>query len=194
MTDKHALFPLKSVLMPHCTLDLQIFEARYLDMVSRCFKQDEGFLVVGLENGPEVGSGNLRFNALGCEARIIDWEQRDNGLLGIRVEGRRRGRASAVVVAEDGLITGEVEWLGEESDAPTGPEHDDFLALRDTLLEHPLAAGLDLSPVRDSQQALAYQLAYLLPFSLEQKAALIAIDGAAERLEQIGNWLEVMQA
>ena len=70
-----------------CPLDLQIFEARYLDMVSRCFRQQQGFVVVGLESGSEVGSGNLRFGAIGCEARIIDWQQRDNGLLGIRVLG-----------------------------------------------------------------------------------------------------------
>lgn len=41
-----ALFPLNAVLFPGCTLDLQIFEARYLDMISRCMKQDCGFGVV----------------------------------------------------------------------------------------------------------------------------------------------------
>ena len=30
------LFPLNTVLFPGCVLDLQIFEARYLDMSSRC--------------------------------------------------------------------------------------------------------------------------------------------------------------
>ena len=33
-----ALFPLNTVLFPGCTLDLQIFEARYLDMIGRCMK------------------------------------------------------------------------------------------------------------------------------------------------------------
>ncbi|MEB3735215.1 hypothetical protein ULF88_16675 [Halopseudomonas pachastrellae] len=89
MSEATALFPLKFLLVPGCHLDLQIFEARYLDMVSRCFRQQQGFVVVGLESGSEVGSGNLRFGAIGCEARIIDWQQRDNGLLGIRVGGRR---------------------------------------------------------------------------------------------------------
>lgn len=32
------LFPLDTVLFPGCVLDLQIFEARYLDMVSQCLK------------------------------------------------------------------------------------------------------------------------------------------------------------
>ena len=56
MSDKTALFPLKTVLLPGCTLDLQLFEARYLDMVSRCFKAGEGFVVVALEKGPESGT------------------------------------------------------------------------------------------------------------------------------------------
>ena len=38
-----ALFPLNTVLFPGCTLDLQLFEARYLDMISRCMKKGEGF-------------------------------------------------------------------------------------------------------------------------------------------------------
>ena len=40
------LFPLNTVLFPGCVLDLQIFEARYLDMISRCMKQGSGFGVV----------------------------------------------------------------------------------------------------------------------------------------------------
>ena len=40
------LFPLNTVLFPGCILDLQIFEARYLDMISSCMKQGGGFGVV----------------------------------------------------------------------------------------------------------------------------------------------------
>ncbi len=194
MNDRYAVFPLKTVLLPQCTLDLQIFEARYLDMVSRCFKQERGFFIVGLEAGPEVGSGNLKFSALGCEARIIDWQQRDNGLLGIRVLGNRRGRIQEVAVADDGLVNAEVYWLPEAADAPPGEGHVDLLALRESLLQHPLGAGLGLPEVSASQQALAYQLAYLLPFSLEQKTALLAIEDPGRRLDQIDEWLHAMQS
>lgn len=194
MSDHFALFPLKSVLLPSCTMDLQIFEARYLDMISRCFKQDRGFVVVGLESGPETGSGNLRFTALGCEARIIDWQQQDNGLLGIRVQGHRRGKIRDVAVANDGLVTGGIDWLEESPDMAPTDEHADLLALRDSLLQHPMAAGLGLPSVEHSQQALAYQLAYLLPFSIDQKAALLAMGSPAARLEQITDWLQALQS
>ena len=53
------LFPLNTVLFPGCFLDLQIFEARYLDMISRCMKQGEGFGVVCILEGEQVGKARL---------------------------------------------------------------------------------------------------------------------------------------
>lgn len=194
MTHRCALFPLKSILLPGCVMDLQIFEARYLDMVSRSFKRDEPFLIVPLESGPEAGTGDLRFGELGCEARIIDWQQRDNGLLGIRVQGMRRGRVSAPQVAADALVTAQVAWLEEPDDVPLQPEHEDLRVLHAALLDHPIAEGLGLPPLADSQQQLSYQLAFLLPFSLDQKSVLMGMNAPAERLRQITDWLERMQA
>ncbi|PKM31854.1 MAG: ATP-dependent protease [Gammaproteobacteria bacterium HGW-Gammaproteobacteria-11] len=194
MNDTCALFPLKSILLPDCVMDLQIFEARYLDMVSRSFKQGEDFLIVPLDTGPEVGNGDLRFSAIGCEALIVDWQQRDNGLLGIRVKGGRRARIRAAEVAADGLVRGVPDWLPEAPDAPLDDQHDDLMTLHGTLMEHPLAEGLGLPPVAGSQQRLGYQLAFLLPFDLDQKVALLATDSAALRLELINDWLEQMQA
>ncbi|WP_022961328.1 LON peptidase substrate-binding domain-containing protein [Halopseudomonas pelagia] len=194
MIDRRALFPLKSILLPGCVMDLQIFEARYLDMVSRCFKRDESFLIMPLESGPETGLGDLRFAAIGCEARIVDWQQRDNGLLGLRVEGCRRGHVSAVKVATDGLVTGQVLWLEEQPDQVLDSQHEDLKALHAALLDHPIAEGLGLPALMDSQQQLSYELVFLLPFSLEQKSALLATESPGERLQQISEWLELMQA
>lgn len=47
------LFPLNTVLFPGCILDLQIFEARYLDMIGRCMKKGEGFGVVCILDGED---------------------------------------------------------------------------------------------------------------------------------------------
>ena len=49
---KLPLFPLDTVLFPGCTLDLQIFEARYLDMVSSCLKAGHGFGVAPARDVP----------------------------------------------------------------------------------------------------------------------------------------------
>ncbi len=63
-----ALFPLNTVLFPDCILDLQIFEARYLDMIGRCMKQGSGFGVVCILEGEEVGTAAQGYAQIGCEA------------------------------------------------------------------------------------------------------------------------------
>jgi len=68
------LFPLNTVLFPGCVLDLQIFEARYLDMISRCMKQGSGFGVVCIVEGDEVGEAASSFSAIGCEALVRDFQ------------------------------------------------------------------------------------------------------------------------
>lgn len=189
----YPLFPLNTVLFPGCILDLQIFEARYLDMVSACMKRGEGFGVVTILEGEEVGEAASRFSALGCEALIRDFQQRANGLLGIRVEGGRRFRVGRVEVQPNQLTLAEVEWLAEREDVPLLAEHADLAALLAALAEHPLVAGLAMGGVVASQQALANQLAYLLPFSTEQKLQVLLQDEPLQRLEQIQGLLDQLQ-
>ncbi|WP_101757630.1 LON peptidase substrate-binding domain-containing protein [Oceanicoccus sp. KOV_DT_Chl] len=87
------LFPLGSVLFPQGRMSLQIFEPRYLDLVSRCLKDDSGFGVVWLRQGREVHKPEQavdpRFAQVGCYATIVDWDSLPNGLLGITIEGNK---------------------------------------------------------------------------------------------------------
>lgn len=187
------LFPLHTVLFPGCQLDLQIFEARYLDMISRCMKQGEGFGVVCIVEGDEVGEAVERIAQIGCEARITDFQQRPNGLLGIRVQGGRRFRVKQAQVLPDKLTVAQVEWLGEQPGGPLGEEHEDLLALLAALAEHPMVASLDMAPSADSQAELADKLGYLLPFGAEQKVALLAEPDASVRLDMLQAWVDELQ-
>jgi len=187
------LFPLNTVLFPGCMLDLQIFEARYLDMLGRCMKQGEGFGVVCIVEGEEIGEAASRFAAVGCEALIRDWQQLPNGLLGIRVEGGRRFRVSQAEVQRDQLTLAEVDWLAEAEESPLRAEHADLAALLNALAEHPLVAALGMGGVVTGQQALANQLAYLLPFAPEQKLELLELGEPQRRLEQIQKLLDRLQ-
>ena len=49
------LFPLSTVLYPGGPLPLRIFEARYLDMISDCMKNEQCFGVVLIRDGSESG-------------------------------------------------------------------------------------------------------------------------------------------
>ncbi|EJN35676.1 peptidase S16, lon domain protein [Pseudomonas sp. GM84] len=187
------LFPLDTVLFPGCLLDLQIFEARYLDMIGRCMKQGTGFGVVCILEGEQVGKAPPVVASIGCEAQIRDFVQQDNGLLGIRVEGVRRFELGQTEVQKDQLLLGEVHWLPEQPDSPLTEQDDDLLALLVALGEHPMVEALDMPRDVDGRQALANQLAYLLPFMEEDKLDLLAIDSPAERLAEIQKLLERIQ-
>ena len=188
-----ALFPLNTVLFPGCLLDLQIFEARYLDMIGRCMKQGGGFGVVCILEGEQVGKAPQGVANIGCEALIRDFQQQDNGLLGIRVEGVRRFRVEQTEVEKDQLLVAEVQWLPERPDTPLNEFDADLLALLMALGEHPMVASLDMPKAVDGKQSLANQLAYLLPFMEEDKLGLLAIDSPQQRLEAIQSLLERIQ-
>ncbi|MER2298321.1 MAG: LON peptidase substrate-binding domain-containing protein [Pseudomonas sp.] len=187
------LFPLNTVLFPGCLLDLQIFEARYLDMIGRCMKQGTGFGVVCIVEGEQVGKAPPVVASIGCEALIRDFVQQENGLLGIRVEGVRRFELNQTEVQKDQLLVGEVNWLTEHPDSPLTEHDDDLLALLVALGEHPMVESLDMPRDVDGRQALANQLAYLLPFVEEDKLDLLAIGSPGQRLEEIQKLLERIQ-
>ena len=187
------LFPLSTVLFPGCVLDLQIFEARYLDMIARCMKQGTGFGVVCILDGREVGDAPQDIARIGCEALIRDFQQQDNGLLGIRVEGGRRFEVLSTEVQRDQLLLAEVEWLEEVPEQPLQEEDQDLLALLKALAEHPMVAALNMSTEVAGQQSLANQLAYLLPFAEADKIELLQVDDPQQRLDGIQVLLDEIQ-
>ena len=187
------LFPLNTVLFPGCVLDLQIFEARYLDMIARCMKQGTGFGVVCILEGEEVGDAPQGIARVGCEALVRDFQRQDNGLLGIRVEGGRRFEVLDTELQRDQLMVAEVEWLDESPEQPLSEEDQDLLALLKALAEHPMVAALNMNTEVAGQQSLANQLAYLLPFTEEDKLELLLVNDPQQRLDGIQVLLDEMQ-
>ena len=187
------LFPLKTVLFPGCVLDLQIFEARYLDMIARCMKQGTGFGVVCILEWREVGDAPQDIAGIGCEALIRDFQQQDNGLLGIRVEGGRRFEVLSTELQRDQLLVAQVEWLSEIPEQPLQDEDQDLLALLKALAEHPMVAALNMNTEVAGQQSLANQLAYLLPFAEADKIELLQVDDPQQRLDGIQVLLDEIQ-
>ena len=187
------LFPLKTVLFPGCVLDLQIFEARYLDMIARCMKQGTGFGVVCILEGREVGDAPQDIAGIGCEALIRDFQRQDNGLLGIRVEGGRRFEVLSTELQRDQLLVAQVEWLSEIPEQPLQDEDLDLLALLKALAEHPMVAALNMNTEVAGQQSLANQLAYLLPFAEADKIELLQVDDPQQRLDGIQVLLDEIQ-
>lgn len=85
------MFPLSSVLFPGAVLPLQIFESRYMAMLSAVAEGDRTFGVVLIERGSEAGGGDQRFD-VGTVARLARLNPLEHGRVGILVVGTYRFR------------------------------------------------------------------------------------------------------
>jgi hypothetical protein len=187
MSDKSRelpLFPLGVVLFPGGPLPLRIFETRYIDMVRRCLREESGFGVVLIAEGPEA-RGAARFVEIGTEASIVDFNRLDDGLLGITGIGRERFRVTGAWRQPDGLNVARVESLAPEPAMAVPPEYG-FMAdvLRKVLPElGDLYAAL---PRRFEDAAwVGHRLAELLPLAMPDKQALLEMQDPLERLAAI---------
>lgn len=106
------LFPLGTVLFPRGPLPLRIFEPRYLAMVSRCLREDGEFGVVHIVDGRDTGQVSTA--QVGTLARITDWYQGSDGILGVTARGTRKFRVERMWREADGLYMGAVEILPDE--------------------------------------------------------------------------------
>ena len=184
MSERIALFPLRTVLFPHGVLPLRIFETRYLDMIRRCMRESTGFGVVLIREGGEVGAvGELA--PIGCFARIVDFGQLPDGLLSIIARGEQRFRILGRDRQPDGLHVAEVEWLPDQS-ATLQPG--EYVELR-TLLASVLDELGETYPCGDRQMSdalwVAGQLGQLLPVSTVYRQQLLERDAVRERLARL---------
>ncbi|HET7395660.1 MAG TPA: LON peptidase substrate-binding domain-containing protein [Gammaproteobacteria bacterium] len=183
-----ALFPLNTVLFPDGPLPLRIFEPRYLDMVSRCLKQDQGFGVCLIEQSKETGRAHT--HDVGTLARIADWSGGEDGMLHILAHGRQRFRVHELRTQQDGLNLAEVELLDAE---PTTflPETAYPLAelLRQIMTQVPeYYRGIE--PRYDDASWVSYRLAELLPLPLAQRQYFLELSNPVQRLEILQTLVE----
>jgi Lon protease-like protein len=174
------LFPLNAVLFPGGPLPLRIFEPRYLDMVSRCMREQTGFAVVLLGDGEEATEATS-FAAIGTEARIVDFDRLEDGLLGISCIGRERVRVVEAWRGADGLNRGRVLDIAADPRVPVPPE---LAFLAEVVLQVLPEAGDAYRHVerRDDAGWVSNRLAELLPLELAHKQELLELTDPLARL------------
>lgn len=181
--DTVPLFPLKTVLFPGGVLPLRIFEARYVDMVGRCLRNDEPFGVLAIVEGSEAGPARTR--GVGTLARIVDFRRGDDGLLGIVALGGERFEAAAIDVQPDGLYVGRVEVLEREPRLDLPERHRDLARLVQRVLPSLGDSVRHMTAAYDDATWVGYRLAEMLPLSVDDKQTYLEMNDAAERLERL---------
>ena len=190
-TNNIPLFPLNIVLFPGGRFDLQIFERRYIDLVSHCMRTGTGFGICLLKSGDETNGNNLNqtvYNT-GTYAKIVDWDQLESGLLGITVEGAVKFVAQDFWKEEDDVLHASVEFSDIEStEADVIPLGDEYTALSELLRnleDHPLVAGRNLSIDYSDLRQLGWRLSELIPLGIDVRQELLELNDPVERLSKI---------
>ncbi len=180
-TNNVPIFPLSTVLFPEGVLLLRIFETRYLDMVSRCLKQDVPFGVCMIADGSEVGEAANCYQ-IGTLAKIINWDQTKGGVLAIEALGCQRFKILDSDISKQELITASIQLLG---DAPSVPIPDELVTLtgmlRNVLNKNKRSAILDDKQFHDANW-VGYRLTEVLPMENVIRQRLLEIDDPIERL------------
>jgi uncharacterized protein len=187
------LFPLQSVLFPGALLPLKVFEARYLDLIGQCLRENTAFGVVCLRQGREAGRERVSFEPLGVIARVDEVDAEQAGILRVRCTGMQRFEISGAPRQQsDGL------WLADVSTLPDDDAMPPDAALLPTV--QALASAIDalreqgatpfIEPYRfDDAGWVANRWCEILPIPLAAKQRLMALPEPQLRLRLVDEYL-----
>tara|TARA_B110000503_G_scaffold138062_1_gene223473 strand:- start:254 stop:850 length:597 start_codon:yes stop_codon:yes gene_type:complete len=183
-----ALFPLSSVLVPHGFMALQIFEQRYIDLVADCMRNDCGFGVIWLRQGSEIskqGIDTVDVGDYGTYARIVDWDQLANGLLGITVQGCERVHVDGVWRENNGLVKADVQCEPLLLPVPMLDAWQSLAVVLKGLEMHPHVQRMNLNIDYSNAWEVTYSLIQLLPLEESVKYELLGIASIEQLVEAL---------
>ena len=185
MSDREDLpiFPLRTILFPDSKLPLRNFEPRYNDMVSRSMREDSEFGIILSRESTDPKM--FETYDTGTLAKIIDWDQGGDGLLGITTLGTQKFRLKELNKQEDGLNIGSIERIEKEGDYKPLKEFTHLVELLQAILDDVNIYDDDEKRF-DSASWISYRFAEILPLRIEDKQKCLEIDDPIIRL----NFLE----
>jgi Lon protease-like protein len=189
-TAELALFPLGTVLYPDGPLPLRIFEARYLDMVGRCMREQTAFGVVRIVSGAEVGAVQ-QIADIGTSARIVDFQSLPDGFLGIHCIGARRFRVESRWQQSDGLNLARVSWLASEPTCELPPEYARLATLLAQILPE-LGDRYERVPMRlEDASWVGFRIAEILPLTGVEKQEYLELTDPLARLARLNPLIRI---
>ncbi len=196
------MFPLGTVLLPGALLPLQVFEARYRQMVQDILADDQHepeFGVALIERGQEVGGGDQRAS-LGTVARVIDIRVLPGNRYGLVAVGIERFRVSAWL-PDDPYPLADVDLWPDEDDPTGGPDLERIVAVHNRIrtLNRDVETLGELVPPPDAEiseepRLAVYHLGSLAPLGAADRYRMLAAPTLTERLDILENALDDVAA
>jgi uncharacterized protein len=189
------LFPLQSVLFPGGLLALKVFEARYLDLMTECLREQRPFGVVALRSGEEVqrsGSGGVSFEAVGVLAAIVTLDSDRPGILQVSCRGGSRFRTRDSRQRADGLWLAHTEPVAD--DDPVAPADAQAATVRGLREAIGAMKGRGVTPFFepyrfDDAGWVANRWCEILPISQAAKFKLMELPDPHVRLQLVDDYL-----
>ena len=181
------LFPLTINVLPGAFLPLQIFEPRYIDMVRRSLSNSEGFsIVLSKQENTYEESENLPYHNIATYVEIVDFDQLDNGLLGITVQGKQKIVIEDTWKQEDELIIGKIKKVREnDDDLSKDPVYVDLWNMVKEITNHPEIKKLNLELNLESSISIGYILASVLPLRPQEKQTILEFEDPRDKLDYL---------
>nr|WP_240451152.1 LON peptidase substrate-binding domain-containing protein [Wenzhouxiangella sp. XN201] len=169
---------------------MRVFEQRYLDMVRECARSGSGFGVICA--WPAESENRARHARIGTEAMMVDFDQLEDGLLGVTCRGQRRFLIRETRARDDGLLIGDIDWLPPEPAVPVPTRLAALQTLMQELLRHREVAERIEVDVEDAS-SLGRSLAGTIDIPLQHAQALLEMTDPVTRLEGLLSLLEQEQ-
>lgn len=180
------LFPLSSVVMPDGLLPLRLFERRYLDMVTACFRSGSGFGVCLLKSGHEA-SGMSEPYARGTSVSIIDFDQGTDGLLHITAKGEQEFQLLKHWQQEDGLFMGQVDFMSAGAATAMTADFEELAQKLELILSY-MEPSIEYADKQlDNADWVCHRLLELLPLDPPSKMEVLELPSNAERLSALAS-------
>jgi Lon protease-like protein len=188
------LFPLQAVLFPGGLLSLKVFEARYLDLISTCLRENTPFGVVALRQGGEVRKPGepVALEETGVMAELIDVDSAQPGILQVRCRGTHRFGVNRMRQQADGLWLAQIEMLDDdEASLPVDAMIETVRGLANAIATLKQQGSEPfLKPfLFDNAGWVANRWCEILPISLAAKQKLMELPDAAVRLQLVDEFL-----
>ncbi len=191
ISEEVPIFALDTVLYPEGSLPLRIFEPRYLNMVSERLRKDAPFIVALIRRGHEPSPATV--HSVGTLARIVDWDQLEDGLLGISTVGERRVLIRDSTHRADGLrVATEAHVLDEEPACTVPDEYRPLAELLRQIHAHLPTPAYSADARFDDASWLGYRMSELLPIPLSRKQHFLEIEESLHRLGEIRKIIDMI--
>jgi len=194
--DELPLFPLRTVLFPDGLLELKIFEARYLDLMSRCLREDAPFGVVALRSGGEARSSGdaVQLYEVGTCAELIEVDSAQAGILLVRCRGGARFKVGPTRQERDGLWLAQTEPVAADREVAPLSAHAEIVKSLGDAIAALAAQGARpfLEPYRlDAAGWVANRWCEILQLPLEVRQRLMTLADPLARLDVVDSLMRV---